>query len=143
DLGQVPTRRRGGATEAPLSVQGSPPFEDAVDGPHRGERHDVAGLEGLVDRLGPLEAQVAAPPQLLSHGQDQVLDGGFGAGGGPWRAGAVVPVHSVEALALGPADPRMNGGLTDTEFEGDLVLRPTASDGGDDGSAASGYPITL
>ncbi len=60
-----------------------------------------------------------------------------------WRAGAAVPVHPVEALALGPADPRMNGGLTDTEFEGDLVLRPTTSDGGDDGSAASGYPITL
>jgi hypothetical protein len=60
-----------------------------------------------------------------------------------WRAGVAVPVHPVEALALGPADPRMNGGLTDTEFEGDLVLRSTTSDGGDDGSAASGYPITL
>ena len=103
----------------------------------------MAGLEGLVDRLGPLEARVAAPPQFLSYGQDQVLDGGFGPGGDPWRAGAVVPVHPVEALASGPADPRMNGGLTDTEFEGDLVLRPTTSDGGDEGSAASGYPVTL
>jgi hypothetical protein len=37
----------------------------------------------------------------------------------------------------------MNSGLTDTEFVGDLVLRSTAPDGGDDGSTASGFPITL
>ena len=54
-----------------------------------------------------------------------------------------MPVHSVEALALGPRDPRMNRGLTDAEFVGDLVLRPAAPDGGDDGSTTSGFPITL
>jgi hypothetical protein len=37
----------------------------------------------------------------------------------------------------------MNGGLTDAEFVGDLVLRSTAPDGGNDGSTASGFPITL
>jgi hypothetical protein len=37
----------------------------------------------------------------------------------------------------------MNSGLTDAEFVGDLVLRSTAPDGGDDGSTASGIPITL
>jgi hypothetical protein len=36
----------------------------------------------------------------------------------------------------------MDGGLTDAEFPGDLVLRSTATDGGDDGSTASGIPIT-
>jgi hypothetical protein len=54
-----------------------------------------------------------------------------------------VPVHSVETLALGTTDPRLNGGLTDAEFVGDLVLRSTAADGGNDGSTASGFPITL
>jgi hypothetical protein len=54
-----------------------------------------------------------------------------------------VPVHSVESLALGTTDPRMNSGLTDAEFVGDLVLRSTAPDGGDDGAPASGFPITL
>jgi len=34
-------------------------------------------------------------------------------------------------------------GLTDAELVGDLVLRATAADGGDDGPAASGLPITL
>jgi hypothetical protein len=54
-----------------------------------------------------------------------------------------VPVHSIETLILGTAGPGMNGGLTDAEFVGDLVLRSTAADGGDDGSPASGFPITL
>jgi hypothetical protein len=44
---------------------------------------------------------------------------------------------------LGTADPGVNSGLTDAEFVGDLVLRSTAPDGGDDGSTASGFPITL
>jgi hypothetical protein len=90
-----------------------------------------------------MEAQVAALSQLRSHGQDQALDGGLGSSGCAWCAGAIVPVHSVEALALGTTDPRMNGGLTDAEFVGDLVLRATAADGGNDGSTASGFPITL
>jgi hypothetical protein len=54
-----------------------------------------------------------------------------------------VPVHSVEALALGTTDPRLNGGLADAELVGDLVLRSTAPDGGNDGSTARGFPITL
>jgi hypothetical protein len=90
-----------------------------------------------------MEAQVAALSQLRSHGQDPILDGGLGSSGGVWSAGTIVPVHSVESLALGPTDPRMNSGLTDAEFEGDLVLRSTAPDGGDDGSTTSGFPIPL
>jgi hypothetical protein len=54
-----------------------------------------------------------------------------------------VPVDSVESLALGPTDPRMNSGLTDIEFVNDLVMRATASDSGNDGSSASGFPFTL
>jgi hypothetical protein len=37
----------------------------------------------------------------------------------------------------------MNIGLNDIEFVNDLVLRATASDGGNDGSSASGFPFTL
>ena len=81
--------------------------------------------------------------QLRSHGQDQILDGGFSSSGRAWSAGAIVPIHSVESLAVGTTDPRMNGGLTDAEFVGDLVLRSTAPDGGNDGSTASGFPTTL
>ena len=97
----------------------------------------------IASARGPMEAQVAALPQLRSHGQDQILDGGIGSCGCAWSAGAIVPVHSVESLALGPADPRMDSGLTDTEFVGDLMLRSTAPDGSDDGPTSSGFPITL
>jgi hypothetical protein len=37
----------------------------------------------------------------------------------------------------------MNSGLTDAEFVGDLVLRSTAPDGGDEGTTARGFPIAL
>jgi hypothetical protein len=37
----------------------------------------------------------------------------------------------------------MDGGLTDAEFVGDLVLRSTAPDGSDDGSTTGGFPISL
>jgi hypothetical protein len=36
-----------------------------------------------------------------------------------------------------------NGGLADIEIVSDLVLRSTASDGGDDSSSSSGFPLTL
>jgi hypothetical protein len=114
-----------------------------VDRPHRGERLDLAGLEGLVNRLGPMETQVAALSRLAAHGPDQILDDRSGAGGGVGRAGAVVPVHPVESLAVSPTDPGMNRGLTDAESVGDLVPGSTAPDGGDDGPTASGVPIPL
>ena len=104
---------------------------------------DLAGLEGLVDRIRPMEAQVAALSQLRTHGQDQILDGSFGSGGAAGSARAIVPVHSVKSSALGTTDPGVDSGLTDAEFVGDLVLGSTAADGGDDGSTASGLPITL
>jgi hypothetical protein len=90
-----------------------------------------------------MKAQVVDLLQLASHGQDQILDGGIGPSRFSWSAGSIVPVHSIEPLALGMVDPMMNGGLADIEFVGDLVLRTPASDGSDDGSSASGFPITL
>jgi hypothetical protein len=90
-----------------------------------------------------METQVADRLQLAAHGQDQILDGRIGPSGVPWGTGSIVPVHAIEPLALGVVDPMMNGGLADIEFVGNLVLRATASDSGDDGSSASGFPITL
>jgi hypothetical protein len=96
-----------------------------------------------VDGLRPRESQVADLLQLASQGQDQILDGGIGPSGFPWGAGAIVPIHSAESLALGMADPMMNSGLTDIEIVSDRVRRATASDGGHDGSSSSGFPFTL
>ena len=55
-----------------------PSFEDAVDGPHRGERFDLAALESLVDGVRPTKPQVTLLLQLRSHSQDKFFDGGIG-----------------------------------------------------------------
>jgi hypothetical protein len=56
---------------------------------------------------------------------------------------AVVPVHSVKSLSLSVVDPMVDCGLADVEFLSDPMLRLTASDGGDDGSTATGLPVIL
>ena len=61
------------------AVQHAPTPEKVVDG---GQRFDIAIPEGLEDRLGPEEAQVALGLQPAAHIQDQVLTGGVGALGG-------------------------------------------------------------
>src|SRR5262249_40845819 len=77
-LGEIPAQSWRGPTSVFLAIQDSPSFEDAVDGPHRGERFDLAALQGLVDGGGPMEPQVTGLLQLRSHGQDQIFDGGIG-----------------------------------------------------------------
>src|SRR5512135_356871 len=139
----MPTRRWSGATEAFLAVQDASPFEDAVDGPHRRERFDLAALEGLVDGLRPRESQVAELFQLGSNGQDQLLDVGLGPVGRPGGVGPVVPVDSVESLPLSLLDPVMDHGLSDVELTGGVVLGSPPSDGGDDGPTTSGIPVSL
>src|SRR5262249_10480611 len=132
-----------GATGPLPAVQGPPAFEDAVDGPHRGERFDLAALEGLVDDVRPVEPQVAVPPQLRSHGQDQVLDGGTGPRGCPCGVWTGVPVRSVEPTPVSVVDPVMDGRLAHVELLGDLVLGAAASDGGDHRLATTSLSISL
>ena len=139
----MPARWRGGATVAFPPVQGPPSFEDAVDGPHRGERFGLADLEGLVDGLRSMEPQITRLLQLAPHGQDQILDGGFGPVRGLGVVGPVVPVHSVEPLPLSEVDPVVDGRLAHVELLGDLVLRAPPSDGGDDRPTTEGLPIIL
>src|SRR5512135_3723714 len=143
DFGQMPTRWWGGATGASLAVQGAPSFEDAVDGPHRGERFDLAVLEGLVDDLRPVEPQVTDPLQLRSYSQDQILDGGISPRGCSWGVRAIVPVPSVEPLPVSVVDPVMDGRLAHVELLGDLVLGATASDSGDDRLPTKRLPVIL
>jgi hypothetical protein len=56
---------------------------------------------------------------------------------------AIVPVDAVEPLPLGVVDPVMDGRLADVELVGDLVLRATASDRGDDRAATKSLPVIL
>ena len=54
-----------------------------------------------------------------------------------------MPVHSVQTLSLGVVDPVVDGRLTHVELMGDLVLRLPPSNGGNDGLATDGLPVTL
>ena len=56
---------------------------------------------------------------------------------------AIVPVHSVEPLALSAVDPVVDGRLAHVERLGDLVLRAPPSDGSDDRPTTEGLPIIL
>jgi hypothetical protein len=56
---------------------------------------------------------------------------------------AVVPVHSVEPLALSAVDPVMDGRLADVELSGDLVLGVPLSDSGDDRLPTMGLTVFL
>jgi hypothetical protein len=111
------------------SVQHASPAKDAIDGPLCGQRFDSAGSEGLEDHLGPEEAQVTIGPQTAPHFKDQVFDSGLGPLGvvGDWRA--IGPIDPVEALALGMVDPTIDSGGTHVEVAGDLLLRPSPTNG--------------
>ena len=122
---------------------GSSPFEDAVDGTYRREWVNVAGLEGLVDGLRPMEPQVAGLLQLGPNGQDQILDDRLGPVRGLGGVRTVMPVHPVESLSLSVLDPVLDRGLTDVELTGGGVLGLPLSDGGHEGPTTNGIPIAL
>jgi hypothetical protein len=56
---------------------------------------------------------------------------------------AIVPVHSVEPLPVSVVDPVMDGRLADVELLGNLVLRATASNSGDDRLPTKSLPVIL
>jgi hypothetical protein len=56
---------------------------------------------------------------------------------------AIVPVHSVEPLPGSEVDPVMDGRLADVELLGNLVLRATASNSGDDRLPTKSLPVIL
>ena len=99
--------------------------------------------QGLEDRLGPMEAQVALDLELVTHVQDQVLDADLGSLGGVRNPRAIGPIDPIKALALGVANPAVDGAWAHTEVAGDLLLRSAPAHGLDDGPAAGDFPVGL
>jgi hypothetical protein len=90
-----------------------------------------------------MEAQVALDLELVAHLQDQVLDAGLGSLCGVWNPRAIGPIDPVEALALGVANPAVDGGWAHTEVAGDLLLRSARAHGIDLGLAAGDLSVGL
>ena len=89
-----------------LSVEDPGPAQDPVDRPDGGESGHLAGREDLMDRLGPVESQVAGLLQLPPHGQDLGLDRGIGSLGGSGDPRAVVPIDAIQPSPPAHAGPR-------------------------------------
>ena len=125
------------------SVQHAPTAEDAVDGPLRRQWFDSAGSEGLEDRLSPEETQVTVGPQTAPHFKDQVFESRIGPLGGvrDWRTTG--PIDPVQALAARVVDPAIDSGGTHVEVAGDLLLRPSPSNGLNYRPTAAGFPVSL
>jgi hypothetical protein len=81
----------------------------------------------------PKLSEVTGLTQLLSDRQDQILQGTFGAvDRGGQTAGAVGPVHPIQALVTRPRDPALHSTQSDAKLVSDLAHRQTPADGCDD-----------
>ena len=103
----------------------------------------MAAPQGLEDRLGPMEAQVALDLYLVANLQDEVLDARLGSPGGVRNPRAIGPIDPVEALALGVANPAVDGAWAHIEVACDLLLRSAPAQGLDHGPAAGDFPVGL
>jgi hypothetical protein len=90
-----------------------------------------------------MEAQVALDLELVTHLRDQVLDGGLGSLGGVRNPRAIGAIDPVEALALGVANPAVDGAWAHTEVAGDLLLRSAPAHDLDHGPAAGDFSVGL
>src|SRR6266542_3171348 len=128
-VGQIPAPGRWRAAEPAAAVQSPAALQDAVDGPHRGDVRDSLLDQRLVKRFRPERAQVAVLPELTTHPQDQVLDGGIGPPGVARGPGAVCPIDSIEAVPPGAFDPVHDGAGAHAEAAGDGTGRLPPTDG--------------
>jgi len=139
DRRQVPTARRRWAPHPLTAVQSSPPLQDATDSANGG---DLA--MSSLDQFPPdgditVLSQIACLLQFSAKLQDLF----FGMPADPigWLAartgGAVRPVHAIQPLSLGAANPAVNRGEAQPKLPGNRPDRNASTDGSDHGSAAS------
>src|SRR5205085_773646 len=118
---QIPARRRRWAANTVLAVQDATPLQNASDGPHRGQGLNLPLFEDVLDGFGAVEAQVTVLTQCATQLQDEVFEGGVRALRLVRRVRLIVPIDTVEPLALRVPHPAQDGGRTDVEVVGDLA----------------------
>jgi hypothetical protein len=96
-----------------------------------------------MDRLHPIESQVTGLPQLATHGQNLLLDGGRRTVRVPWGPRVIVPIDAIQPPAFGPLDPVMDGVRAHAELVGDLAERSTTADGSNHGPTAGSLTASL
>src|SRR5262249_37886104 len=130
DPRQIPPRRRRPTTRALAAVQGAAPLQDQADGAQRGWLANAAGPQRAVDGRGPEPSEVTGGAEVLTDGQHKILQRTVGTvDRGGQAAGAVGPVHAVEALARGACDPALHGGQGHSKLVGNAAHGEAPADG--------------
>ena len=127
--GQVPAGGRRGAAHPSVVIQCPAALQDGANGPDRGRIGDTPSDQFAVDGRGPELAQVTGLAQLLTNGQHEILQRAFRAVvRGGQAAGAVGPVHAIQALFASPCDPALDGGQGHSKAGSDLAQGITSPD---------------
>src|SRR5262249_21882280 len=108
---------------------GPAPLQDQADRADRRWIGNTARQQFPVDRSVATFTEVTGVPQWLANGQDEILDGAFGAiDGRRQAAGPALPVNAIQALLPGPRDPTLHRGQGDAKVRSDLVQGKAAPD---------------
>jgi hypothetical protein len=126
DLGEVPTRGRGWAAEAPGGPDQGVTLEDVGDRGSAGQglRGCGLGAQGTLDGHGSEFAQGVAMAEVVAQREDLLDDGGGEGARAAMRAtGLVFELEAMQALLRGPVDPILDVGEGHAKAAGDLAQR--------------------
>jgi len=97
---------------------------------------EAAALQFPLNGDRPAFAQSAGFLELLAQLHNAIFDPwGSGAGGAATAAGLIRPIDPIQALALSPGDPDLDGAQTDPKLARHGAQRLAATHGGHYGSA--------
>src|SRR5437763_1756621 len=118
DIRKIPARWRRRPSLAPTTVQGAAPLQDPGNGSPRRQGAEVALLQLALNRSIPILAQGAVPLQFATQGQIQIFRGGGGSSRVMRDRWSITPLHAIQALAAGAANPVVEGRQTHVKAPG-------------------------
>jgi hypothetical protein len=115
DIRKIPAGRRWGPARSEPAVKGAAALQNTVDCAQRWNGTGVKSSQQITVNGGSAElAQVADVFKKFASGENACFAKGIGAVGGSWRTrGLVRKIQSIQTLALGAANPALNGAERD------------------------------
>jgi len=126
-IGQVPPGRRRRAADAPLGIEDPPAFENAMDRADSRDGGLAAVEQGTVNRDGPVIAQIARRPQVVTQGHHQDFKRLSCPTRDPRGMRSVLPIDAIETLRTSAVDPALHRPETDVMDSRDGPHRRPAS----------------
>jgi hypothetical protein len=120
----------------PLAIEYATTPENASDGAQRGHGLDLAFVEFTPDGGRTVFAQGTGLLELLSKVDDEVFDVGSGCcRRSSAAAGSIGAIDAIQAFAVGPRDPDLDGAEADVELSRHDTQRLTLPHGGHQNAA--------